>query len=158
MATFAILNEDNKVVELIKVANDIETSNGPLGQNDKHPDGEKWVLNVLRKKSKQSSSSNSFRGKAAAIGDTYDAVKDIFIEPQPYPSWILNTNTGMYEAPCISPLNISTAILTEGYDTISWEESKKRWVIYDPNDTNEPSKKVPVYEWNPTTLVFDDLR
>jgi hypothetical protein len=155
MATFAILNNNNKVIELIKVADDVPTSNGPLGQNDKHPDGEKWVLEVLGKKSKQSSFNNKFRGMAAAIGDIYDATKDIFIKPQPYPSWILNTSSGVYEAPVIYPLNISNAILTEGYDTISWEESNKRWVLYDANDS---SNMEPVYAWNPVTLVFDDLR
>jgi hypothetical protein len=155
MATFAILNNDNKVIEIIKVADDVQTSNGPLGQNDKHPDGEKWVLDVLGKKSKQTSFNAKFRGKSAAIGDTYDSNRDIFIGKQPYPSWILNTSTGIYEAPVVYPLNISTAILTEGYDTISWEESNKRWVLYDPKD---PSNMEAVYAWNPATLVFDDLR
>jgi hypothetical protein len=92
---------------------------------------------------------------AAAVGDIYDATKDIFIKPQPYTSWILNTSSGVYEAPVIYPLNISNAILAEGYDTISWEESNKRWVLYDANDS---SNMEPVYAWNPVTLVFDDLR
>jgi hypothetical protein len=35
MANFAKLDQNNKVVKIAHVANDVPTSNGPLGENDK---------------------------------------------------------------------------------------------------------------------------
>tara|TARA_Y100000310_G_C20444132_1_gene697509 strand:+ start:487 stop:795 length:309 start_codon:yes stop_codon:yes gene_type:complete len=40
----------------------------------------------------QTSYNNNFRNKFAGVGDTYDKVNDVFIEPQPYPSWTLDSN------------------------------------------------------------------
>ena len=40
MASFAELNENNKVIRVVKMADDISTSNGPLGDNDMLVDGD----------------------------------------------------------------------------------------------------------------------
>ena len=40
----------------------------------------------------QTSYNSNFRNKFAGVGDTYDKVNDVFIEPQPYPSWTLDSN------------------------------------------------------------------
>ena len=45
MAHFAHLNSENKVIRISVVSNDIETSDGPLGENDMHVDGETWCQN-----------------------------------------------------------------------------------------------------------------
>jgi hypothetical protein len=37
------------------------------------------------------------------IGRTYDETLNAFIEPKPYPSWILNEETGKWEAPVPKP-------------------------------------------------------
>ncbi len=37
------------------------------------------------------------------IGRNYDETLNAFIEPKPYPSWILNTETGKWEAPVPKP-------------------------------------------------------
>jgi hypothetical protein len=44
-----------------------------------------------------------FRGNIAIIGGTYDAENDVFIGPKPYPSWVLNTSTWLWEAPVAEP-------------------------------------------------------
>ena len=38
-----------------------------------------------------------------AIGRTYDETLNAFIEPKPYPSWILNEETCIWEAPVPKP-------------------------------------------------------
>lgn len=43
------------------------------------------------------------RGNYAGIGYTYDYVNDVFYAPKPYPSWILNTSTWLWEAPVAMP-------------------------------------------------------
>ena len=43
------------------------------------------------------------RGNYAGVGYTYDAQKDVFYAPQPYPSWTLNQSTWLWEAPTPMP-------------------------------------------------------
>jgi len=69
-----------------------------------------------------------FRGTYPAIGYTYDPTNNIFVEPKPYPSWILNTSTGKYEAPVSRPRHTDA----EGDDTdtvVKWNEDTGSWDI-----------------------------
>lgn len=43
------------------------------------------------------------RKNYAGIGYIYDKDKDAFYEPQPYPSWILNEDTCLWESPLPVP-------------------------------------------------------
>ena len=58
------------------------------------------------------------RKNFAGIGFTYDQEKDAFISPKPYPSFILNEDTCLWEAPVAKP--------TDGqqYD---WNEDNQTW-------------------------------
>jgi len=59
------------------------------------------------------------RGNYAGIGYTYDVSKDVFYAPQPYPSWVLNTQTYLWTAPVSYPT-------TGGLYT--WDEATQSWV------------------------------
>jgi hypothetical protein len=67
-----------------------------------------------------------FRANYASIGYTYDTsyvindVVGVFYAPQPYPSWILNTNTFLWEAPVPVP--------TDGA-AYKWDEATQSWVL-----------------------------
>lgn len=63
--------------------------------------------------------SKALRKNFAGIGYTYDAQRDAFIPPSPYPSWVLVDATCLWEAPVPKP--------TDGqpYD---WDESTGQWV------------------------------
>jgi hypothetical protein len=63
----------------------------------------------------------ALRGNYAGIGYDYNTVNDVFIAPQPYPSWILNQQTWLWEAPIPRPAPV------EG-KTFSWDEETKSWV------------------------------
>ena len=41
----------------------------------------------------------ALRGNYAGIGYIYDAENDVFYAPQPDPSWVLNTQTWLWEQP-----------------------------------------------------------
>lgn len=58
------------------------------------------------------------RKNYAGIGFTYDATRDAFIPPKPFPSWVLNETTCLWDAP--------VAIPTDGkiYD---WNEEIVNW-------------------------------
>ena len=60
----------------------------------------------------------ALRGNYAGIGYTYDAGRDAFIPPQPYPSWTLDEATCQWQPPVPMP--------TEGM--YAWDEATTSWV------------------------------
>lgn len=62
--------------------------------------------------------SKSFRKNYAGIGYTYDSVLDAFIPPQPYPSWLLNTQTCLWEA---------TVPYPDDGKQYEWNEETQSW-------------------------------
>ena len=56
------------------------------------------------------------RGNFATIGGVYDGTNDVFYEPKPFPSWTLNTETWLWEAPTSKPNG-----------TYKWNESTLSW-------------------------------
>jgi len=60
-----------------------------------------------------------FRKNYACIGYTYDAVRDAFIPPKMFPSWILNEETCWWEPPFPHP--------DDGAQYI-WDESLVDWI------------------------------
>ena len=58
------------------------------------------------------------RKNYAGIGDTYDPVRDAFISPQPYPSWVLNEDRCRWESPIARPDDEYVWIWDE--PTLSW--------------------------------------
>jgi len=49
----------------------------------------------------------ALRGNYAGIGHIYDAVNDVFYQPQPGPDWTLNTNTWLWEISVFEGMPIS---------------------------------------------------
>jgi hypothetical protein len=66
--------------------------------------------------------SKAFRKNYAGIGYSYDATLDAFIPPQPFPSWILDDNTCLWEAPVPYP--------NDGH-LYRWDEDTLSWVRVD---------------------------
>ena len=60
------------------------------------------------------------RGNYAGIGYTYDAQRDAFIPPQPYPSWVLDEQTCLWNAPTPQPQDGKRYEWDE--PTVSWKE------------------------------------
>jgi hypothetical protein len=63
--------------------------------------------------------SKAFRKNHGGIGFTYDAVRDAFIPPKPYPSWLLDEATCDWAAPVPKPIDSSR---------YRWDESTTSWV------------------------------
>jgi hypothetical protein len=66
----------------------------------------------------QTSYNGNIRKNYAGLGFSYNSVRDAFIAPQPFPSWILNEDTCRWEAPTPYP--------TEGM--YSWDEASISWI------------------------------
>ena len=60
------------------------------------------------------------RKNYAGVGFTYDATRDAFIPPKPYPSWTLNDTTCLWEAPTAMPDD--GKMYTWNEDTTNWTE------------------------------------
>lgn len=82
MAHFAEIDENNIVQRVLVVDNALENRGADFLANDLGLGGN-WI---------QTSYNNNFRKQFAGIGFTYDANADVFIAPQPYPSWSLDEN------------------------------------------------------------------
>ena len=63
-----------------------------------------------------------FRKNYAGNGYIYDAQRDAFIPPQPFPSWVLNESTCLWDAPVPRPQD--GKVYTWDEATISWIEVK----------------------------------
>ena len=104
MAHFAEINLDNQVLRVIVVADEHETN------------GTEWCHNLLGGTWVQTSYNNRIRKQYAGIGYTYDPDADVFVAPQPYPSWTLDANHD-WQPPTPKP---------EG--DYSWNEEELEWV------------------------------
>ena len=78
-----------------------------------------WLQTSYNTHGNQHPEGRPLRGNYAGIGYTYDSVNDVFYAPQPYPSWILNNNTWLWESPIPYP--------TDGKVYI-WDETITNWV------------------------------
>lgn len=58
------------------------------------------------------------RKNFAGVGYTYDGVRDAFIPPQPYPSWVLDEQTCLWDAPVPKP---------QDGQRYEWNEQTQSW-------------------------------
>jgi len=107
MSHFAKIDSNNIVTEIIVAEQDFINS-GAVG------DSFLWV---------QTSYNNNFRKNYAGVGFTYDKTRDAFYAPQPYPSWTLNEDTCLWEAPVAYPDDDKMYKWNE--ETQSWDEESQ---------------------------------
>ena len=120
MAHYAFLDLNNIVTEVI------------VGKNEGEDgiDWEQWY-GEFRGQTCKRTSYNTYKGihskggtplrkNYAGIGYTYDAVRDAFIPPKPYASWMLNETSCIWEAPSPMP--------TEEGKFFRWDELSTSWI------------------------------
>jgi len=83
--------------------------------------GTGWVQTSYNTSGGQHPEGRPLRKNYAGVGFTYDSVRDAFIPPQPFPSWTLNEDTCLWEAPTPRP--------TDG-GFYNWDEANQVWVLY----------------------------
>jgi hypothetical protein len=108
MAHYAYLDENNIVVAVTVGKDETELIDGL--------DTETYYALNTPYTVKRTSYNSKIRGTYAGIGHIYNADEDIFITPQPYPSWI---RSGSFWNPPIP-------MPTEG--KWSWDEVNLNWV------------------------------
>lgn len=114
MAHFAQLSDDNVVTNVI-VVNNAELMDGGAESEAKgiafceELFGGRWI---------QTSYNATFRRRFAGIGFFYDAQRDAFIPPQPFPSWTLDETACDWIPPVPHPQDGKLYL---------WDESAQAW-------------------------------
>jgi len=121
MAHFAKIDSNN-IVEIVHVVNN-EVIKKEDGTEDEAKGKE--FLNSLFGSATwvQTSYNNNFRKNYASIGYTYDSVRDAFIPPKPYNSWVLNEDSCQWEPPVEFP-NVN--------NRYNWNEETQQWDYIGP--------------------------
>lgn len=119
MAHYALLDRNNIVVQVIT----------GVDENEGVYDWELFYTQETRLQAKRTSYNTQggvhtgggtpFRKNYAGIGYTYDPQRDAFIPPKPYPSWILNEQTCLWEPPVAMP---------DDGKLYQWDEATTSWV------------------------------
>ena len=124
MAHFVQIDYDNKVLHVSVVRNqDILDENG----NESEEVGIQFLKSIHGPLTNwlQTSYNNNFRFRFAGIGMVYNGEHDVFLNPQQYPSWTLNTETYEWDSPIPKPELTEEQKEAESYyewneETISW--------------------------------------
>jgi hypothetical protein len=115
MAYFAQLNQNNVVLQVIAISNNDAPDPYPASEAL----GQAFIASLgLEGVWKQTSYHGTFRTHYAGIGYTYDDQADVFIPPQPYPSWTLDDQWN-WQPPTPYP--------TDG-GMYQWDENTQTWV------------------------------
>lgn len=122
MAHYAFLDENNIVTQVI------------VGKNEGEEgiDWEQHYGDFHRQPCKRTSyntfggvhtnGGTPFRKNYAGIGYFYDANLDAFIPPKPHPSWVLNQDTCLWNAPVPYP---------DPNKAYIWDEQTISWILYE---------------------------
>jgi hypothetical protein len=106
MSHWAEIDENNIVLRVL-VGNNSEPDEG---QGFMESLGGTWL---------KTSYNGTIRKNFAGIGYTYDSIRDAFIEPKPFDSWILNEDTCQWQAPIEQPND------SKDY---KWNENNQQWI------------------------------
>lgn len=118
MAHFAQINENN-IVQKVVVLDDSKVEIAQEFLADTLGLGGTWIQTSYNTYAgKHKLGGTPLRFNYASGGDTYDAVRDAFISPQPHASWILNEETCRWEPTIGNPTDISPE---------AWDEENQRW-------------------------------
>ena len=108
MSHWAELDNTNTVIRVL-----VGDNNDPAGD-----EGYQWLIDNLGGTWIKTSYNANIRGVYAGIGFSYNEEEDIFVTPQPFPSW--TRNGSFWEAPTPMP--------TEGGPWM-WVEDDLNWQV-----------------------------
>ena len=145
MAHFAELNNSNEVLRVVVISNDDVNANG----GDYSSSAETFVSTIVPHASggnqwKQTSYNGNARKQYAGIGDTFNASKNKFISPKPFPSWSLDSNDD-WQAPVPYP---KITEISSNLVLIFWDEDNQKWKGK-VDSTN--------YDWDATNKQWNEV-
>ena len=119
MAYFAQIDDDGAVLQVVSVSNAEAPDPAP---EHSEPLGKAFIASLgLEGEWRQTSYHGTFRKAFASIGGRYDPEADVFIAPQPFPSWTLDANYD-WQPPTPYPSGA-------GPLEYAWDEATLSWVV-----------------------------
>ena len=121
MAHYAWINADNVVVNVTAGVDENVIQQGVGGSTEAW---EQFYTNAINEEgvyAKRTSYNNNIRKQYAGVGYTYDADADVFVAPQPFPSWTLDANHD-WQPPISRPADASYE------NPYEWNEEELAWV------------------------------
>jgi len=119
MAHFAEIDENNIVLRVLVIDNEHER-NGQTYLAEDLGFGGTWIQTSYNTHGGVHDLEGiPLRKNYAGIGYTYDEVRDAFIPPQNFPSWILDENTCQWNPPVEYPSDGKIYL---------WEEESTSWI------------------------------
>ena len=122
MAHYAFINSENIVVKVIVGVDETETQmdngvevGGSAEAWEAFYAAQPWHEGLT---CKRTSYNNNIRKQYAGIGFTYNSSADVFVAPQPFPSWTLDSNHD-WQAPVARP---SEGMWSWNEETLAWVE------------------------------------
>lgn len=116
MAHFAEIDNDGFVIDVIVIDNSEAPDPAPINSE---PLGRQFIAAMgLTGNYVQTSYNGSFRKQYAGKGWRYIPEGDVFVSPQPYPSWTLDENYD-WQAPVPKP-NTNQSFI--------WDEDNTSWI------------------------------
>ena len=112
---------ENGIVTQVIVAEQDFIDTGALGHG--------WVQTSYNTHGNQHPEGRPLRGNYAGIGYAYDDVNDVFIAPQPFDNWVLDTGTWLWKPPVDMP--------QDAY-FYTWNQEQGVWVQGDLRPIPEP--------------------
>ena len=94
-----------------------------------------WVQTSYNTHAGQHPDGRPLRKNYAGIGYTYDSVRDAFIPPKPFASWLLDDDTCNWNPPTACPVE-------EGKRFV-WDEPTTSWVEYVAPTTSPDTANTP---------------
>jgi hypothetical protein len=130
MAHFAKLNQENIVIAVNVVHNNELLVDGVESEqkgvdflNNLYKTNDVWKQTSYNTKGGvHKLGETPLRKNYAGTGYTYDETRDAFISPQSYPSWTLNEDTCLWEAPVAYP---------DDDKNYYWNEETTSWIAID---------------------------
>jgi hypothetical protein len=126
MTHFAEIDENNIVIRVLVIEQD-EIDSGEWGNP------ENWIQTSYNTRCgihynhdsdiPSEDQTKSLRKNFAGIGFIYDEIRDAFIQPSLYESWVLNEDSCVYESPIEQP------VVNDDQMAV-WNEDLLDWVIY----------------------------
>jgi hypothetical protein len=144
MASFAQLDENNKIINVIKISNDETIDNEGNEVEDLGiqrcrqivgDENSKWIQTFF------GDTETTRKGNPARINGYYDESLDAFLPEKFYQSWVVDEENLSWKAPVPMPTNASES------QFYRWNENIVNWELYPPVPMPSESPEGFYYEW-----------
>jgi hypothetical protein len=130
MAHFAEISESNRVLRVLAIErSELDTGNWGSPAN--------WIQTSYNTQGgvhytngkPSDDQTKALRKNYAGQGFTYDPELDAFYADSPFPSWVLNKETCLWEAPTPMPTPVENEFFTWDEESLSWKASAPTTIL-----------------------------